>query len=52
LKKLNLDNNKIERIEGLNKNSNLAVLKLANNKIEEIENLDNLNLTNLDLMGN
>ncbi|EGR34220.1 leucine-rich repeats and guanylate kinase domain protein [Ichthyophthirius multifiliis] len=52
LKKLDLSHNKITQIQGLSKNDNLSVLKLAFNNIETIENLDDLNILELDLMGN
>ncbi len=52
LKRLNLNNNSITGIEGLEKNLNLEILHLNHNNIEEIHNLDNLNLTELYLFGN
>jgi hypothetical protein len=52
LKRLNLNNNAITKIEGIDKNLNLEVLHLSHNNIEEIHNLDDLNLTELYLFGN
>ena len=53
LKALVLNNNKITKIENLNKNINLTHLSFIKNQINKIENLDkNINLTNLFLEYN
>jgi hypothetical protein len=53
LTKLQLDNNQIERICGLNCLKNLTWLDLSFNKIEKIEGLEELNqLTDLSLANN
>ncbi len=53
LKQLDLSNNIISKIIGLEKLTHLEILHLSNNSIEEIENLDDLlNLKELDLSGN
>lgn len=52
LRKIDLSHNLIEKIEGLHENKDLSCVKLAYNKISIIEGLDNLNIMELDLMGN
>jgi Leucine-rich repeat (LRR) protein len=49
---LNLNNNNIISIKGIETNKNLEILQLNYNKITDIENLDELNLTELHLFGN
>ncbi|MGB3130796.1 MAG: leucine-rich repeat domain-containing protein, partial [Saprospiraceae bacterium] len=53
LSRLNLDSNRISKIENLDRLTNLKVLRLAYNQISKIENLDKLiNLTELYLFKN
>ena len=53
LKSLNLANNLITRIEGLENKTNLISLNLSYNQISEIENLENLTkLSTLDMNNN
>ena len=53
LKNLDLDGNKITKIENLDELGNLEYLNLSSNKIEKIENLDALgNLEDLGLSNN
>ena len=50
---LNMTNNQISKIEGLDNKSSLYSLNLTSNRIEKIEGLDNLtNLVNLSLTNN
>ena len=49
---MNLDNNLISKIEGLETNVNLRLLSLNGNNVAEIENLDHLYIEELYLSSN
>lgn len=52
LRRIDVSHNSVEKIEGLAANKDLQVLKLAHNRITTIEGLDDLNIVELNLMGN